>query len=151
MSKHSISLKSVPFVCVFCGRDTARRSAEIYTGHATQRAPDQTHCSSYPFSTLQPHARKHNLPRLGYTAGATGAPPSIGGGGHGSGAGGLVSRPGSGSRGATLWPKMPWDGVCVGPLRDNQTAPRARRRRNGLMRSQVKSSLGQERPNSFGL
>ena len=46
VSKHSISLKSVPFACVFCGRDTARQSAEIYTGHATQRAPDQTHCSS---------------------------------------------------------------------------------------------------------
>jgi hypothetical protein len=27
---------------------------------------------------------------------------------------------------AVLWPKMQWDGVCVGQLRDNQIAPRLR-------------------------
>jgi hypothetical protein len=40
--------------------------------------------------------------------------------------------------------------VCWGPRRDNQTAPRVRRRRNGLMRSQAKSSVVQECPKILG-
>ena len=53
--------------------------------------------------------------------------------------------------GATSWPKMLGDGACGAPLRDNQTAPRVCRPCNGLMRSQVKCSAGQELPKLLGL